>query len=112
FPIILIFVKSPYGTTLFWAIFTFAYQIPGLLYCRRRLLQKGTVARNKALGILTRRESEVALAICEGLKYEEIAEKLFVSLSAVKKHAYNIYRKLNISNNRELMRLIMEKEEN
>jgi DNA-binding NarL/FixJ family response regulator len=45
------------------------------------------------------------MKICQGLKYEDIARELFVSLSTVKKHAYNSYRKLGISNNRELMRL-------
>jgi len=40
------------------------------------------------------------------LKYEAIAGKLFISLSAVKKHAYNIYQKLGIHNNRELIMII------
>ena len=60
------------------------------------------------LSLLTRRENEVALAICNGYKYKEIAEYLFISLSAVKKHAYNIYRKLDISNSRELMFKFLE----
>ena len=61
----------------------------------------------KELPALTKRENEVAMAICNGLKYKEIAEKLFISLSAVKKHAFNIYRKLNINNNRELMGIFL-----
>jgi DNA-binding CsgD family transcriptional regulator len=59
------------------------------------------------LNLLTKRENEVAMEICSGLKYEEIANKLFISLSAVKKHTYNIYRKLGIKNNRELILLKM-----
>ena len=57
---------------------------------------------------LTAREREVALNLYEGLTYEQIAEKLFVSLSAIKKHAYNIYRKTGAKNNRQLMRMMSE----
>jgi len=59
------------------------------------------------LALLTKRENEVAAAICSGLKYSEIAEKLFISLSAVKFHANSIYRKLGIKNNRELLLTFM-----
>jgi DNA-binding NarL/FixJ family response regulator len=48
------------------------------------------------------------LNLYEGLTYEQIAEKLFVSLSAIKKHAYNIYRKTGAKNNRQLMRMMSE----
>ncbi|HAP56188.1 MAG TPA: hypothetical protein DCQ16_10025, partial [Spirochaetaceae bacterium] len=48
--------------------------------------------------------------LCMGLKYEEIAQQLFVSLATIKKHAYNIYRKLDISNARQLINLMRETE--
>jgi DNA-binding NarL/FixJ family response regulator len=48
------------------------------------------------------------MAICNGLKYEEIAENMHISLSTVKRHSFNLYRKLGINNNRELMQLFME----
>jgi DNA-binding CsgD family transcriptional regulator/uncharacterized membrane protein YwzB len=96
-------VGMPYLFSIYFALFTMAYQIPGLLYCKNRLRHS---QKNINLSQLTKREKEVAAEICNGLKYEEIANKLFVSLSAVKKHTYNIYRKLGIKNNRELMLLV------
>jgi len=102
------FFMKPYVSSLYWAVFTFAYQIPGLLYCKNRLFSSKKVPKKDSLSILSKREKEVSLAICEGYKYEEIAQKLFVSLSAIKKHSYNIYRKLGIKNNRELLHIYME----
>ncbi|HCC51886.1 MAG TPA: hypothetical protein DEQ30_07385 [Porphyromonadaceae bacterium] len=102
----------PYVSSLFWAVFTLTYQIPGLVYCKKRLFQKDALFQKSGMSVLTKRENEVALAICEGYKYEEIAQKLFISLSAVKKHSYNIYRKLSINNNRELIHLFMETKNN
>ena len=112
-PFLIFLSETPYVFSLFWAVFTLSYQIPGLLYCKARLqsqLPEKTVKTDKnGLSVLTKRENEVALAICEGYKYEEIAKRLFISLSAVKKHSYNIYRKLDIHNNRELIHAFMEK---
>jgi len=107
-PFSLFIFEAAYVSSLFWAAFTLAYQIPGLLYCKNRLLGKRTLFGKTGISSLTKRENEVALAICKGYKYEEVAQKLFISLSAVKKHSYHIYRKLGINNNRELMRLFME----
>ena len=42
------------------------------------------------------REYEVLLAMAEGLSNQEIADKLFVSLSTVKTHSANIFAKLAI----------------
>jgi DNA-binding CsgD family transcriptional regulator len=93
----------PHLFSVYFALFTMVYQIPGFLYCKNRLRR-----RQKSINLsqLTKREKEVVTEICSGLKYEEIADKLFISLSAVKKHTYNIYRKLEIKNNRELMLLV------
>jgi DNA-binding CsgD family transcriptional regulator len=96
-------VKIPYLISCYFAVFTIVYQIPGFLYCKIRLRRR---SKSINLSQLTKREKEVVTEICDGLKYEEIADKLFVSLSAVKKHTYNIYRKLGIKNNRELMLLV------
>jgi DNA-binding CsgD family transcriptional regulator len=92
-----------YAFSFYWAFFVVVYQVPSLVYCKNRLWQKRPAANG--LPGLTQRENEVVMKICQGLKYEDIAKELFVSLSTVKKHAYNSYRKLGISNNRELMRL-------
>jgi DNA-binding NarL/FixJ family response regulator len=64
----------------------------------REKRRRGRFAAAEAVGRLSVREREVAEKLCMGLKYEEIAQQLFVSLATIKKHAYNIYRKLDISN--------------
>jgi DNA-binding CsgD family transcriptional regulator len=100
-----------YVSSFYWAFFVMAYQVPSLVYCKNRLWRKRPAA--EGLPGLTKRENEVVMKMYQGLKYEDIAKELFVSLSTVKKHSYNIYRKLGISNNRELMRLVArEKGEN
>ncbi len=47
---------------------------------------------------LTDREMEVLHLIAEGLKYKEIAAKLFISLNTVRFHVKTIYGKLNVNN--------------
>ncbi|MDR0689525.1 MAG: helix-turn-helix transcriptional regulator [Spirochaetaceae bacterium] len=102
-PAYFLFWNIRYFLSLYFGIFLIVYHIPGLWYCKNRLSH---VNDNKSgLKLLTKRENEVAMEICNGLKYEDIANKLFISLSAVKKHTYNIYRKLGIKNNRELVLL-------
>ncbi|MDR0300708.1 MAG: helix-turn-helix transcriptional regulator [Treponema sp.] len=101
-----------YFSSLWWAAFTLSYQIPGLLYCKKRLFDNDVLFGKAEMASLSKRENEVALAICNGLKYEEIAQKMCVSLSTVKKHSFNLYRKLGINNNRELMQIFMESQKN
>jgi len=105
-----------YISSLFWAVFTLSYQAPGLVYCINRFFKKDALIDSAdilpmskvEISSLSKRENEVAMAICSGLTYAQIAEKLFISLSAVKKHAYTIYKKLGIKNNRELLHICME----
>ena len=47
---------------------------------------------------LTERELDVMLLMSEGLKYKEIAAKLFISLNTVRYHVKAIYGKLNVNN--------------
>lgn len=47
---------------------------------------------------LTDRELEVLHLMAEGLKYKEIAAKLFISLNTVRFHVKAIYSKLNVNN--------------
>ena len=51
---------------------------------------------------LTDREVDVLLCIWEGLTNNEIAEKLFVSLSTVKYHVSNLYTKLDVKNRNQI----------
>jgi LuxR family maltose regulon positive regulatory protein len=45
---------------------------------------------------LSEREREVLQLIAEGLSNREIAQELFLSISTVKVHTYNIYGKLGV----------------
>ena len=53
---------------------------------------------------LSEREIEVLLLISKGLKNDEIAEKLFLSVSTVKTHTRNIFTKLDVRNRIEAAR--------
>ena len=50
---------------------------------------------------LTVREVEVLEQLAKGLKYESIAQNLFLSTSTVRKHVENIYAKLQVHNKLE-----------
>ena len=47
---------------------------------------------------LSKREIEVLHLMAEGLKYKEIAARLFISLNTVRFHVKTIYSKLNVRN--------------
>ena len=51
--------------------------------------------------ILSYREQEILQMVADGMRNAEIAEKLFLSLSTVKNHLANVFRKLGVSNRRE-----------
>ncbi len=53
------------------------------------------------LVLLTDREFEIISLLHQRLSNQEIADKLFVSYSTVKRHTANIYHKLQVSNRRE-----------
>jgi LuxR family maltose regulon positive regulatory protein len=51
-----------------------------------------------AVEALTEREIEVLELVAEGLTNREVAQRLFLSVSTVKVHTYNIYSKLDVHN--------------
>lgn len=53
--------------------------------------------------LLSARELEVLPLLLEGMSREQIAQKLYISESTVKKHASSIYAKLNVSGKAELI---------
>lgn len=52
---------------------------------------------------LTNREQELVYLIITGNSNKDISDKLHISLSTVKNHIYNIYRKVNVKNRFELI---------
>lgn len=63
---------------------------------------------NNPLDVLSGREKEVLRRIVDGLKVKTIAEELFVSESAIKKHRSNIMRKLDIDTVADLVRIAIK----
>lgn len=60
--------------------------------------------------LLTRREYQILLLASEGLKNDEIAQRLHLSSATVKKHVQNGYKKLGISSRTQLVhRLHMQR---
>jgi two-component system response regulator NreC len=52
---------------------------------------------------ITKREKEIMELISQGLSNKEIAEKIFVSISTVDAHRYNILKKLEVKNTAEMI---------
>ena len=55
---------------------------------------------------LSQRESEIADLLVQGLRYREIADRLFISEWTVKNHVRNIYKKLSIDRRSKLIALL------
>ena len=58
--------------------------------------------------ILTNREIEIVKLVSEGLKNQEIAEKLFISIRTVDAHKNNIMRKLKLKSNVEIVKFAIK----
>jgi DNA-binding NarL/FixJ family response regulator len=63
----------------------------------RRVLESfKSPAVNDDIHLLTKRENEMLCLLVKGLRYKEIADKLFISTATVRTHIYNIYQKLHV----------------
>jgi len=62
----------------------------------------------KAPTVLSKRETEVACQIVQGLTTQEIADELSIAFNTVEVHRANIYRKLDINRVAELVRYALE----
>ena len=57
---------------------------------------------------LSKREKEVTLLICKGLKNKEISNRLYISRDTVSSHLKNIYRKCGVTNAVQLVNLLSQ----
>jgi DNA-binding CsgD family transcriptional regulator len=57
---------------------------------------------------ISERESEVAQLLMTGLRYDEIGEKLFISVKTVKTHVHRLYEKTETRNRMELANMLRE----
>jgi DNA-binding NarL/FixJ family response regulator len=61
--------------------------------------KKAEIAKaEKDLHDLSQREKEILEHLSRGMMYKEIAASLFISQETVRKHVYNIYEKLHVTN--------------
>jgi DNA-binding CsgD family transcriptional regulator len=99
---------------LFYAALSAAYgafTLPALGSRRRSDDSRGGRAPGPARAAeagLSQRELEVAGLLLSGLRYREIGERLYISLSTVKTHVERIYRKTGARNKIELGRKLGE----
>lgn len=56
------------------------------------------IADKEQLNKLTNREKEILELLSKGLMYKEIASQIGLSQETVRKHVYNIYEKLHVTN--------------
>jgi len=61
---------------------------------------------------VSKRETEIIREVCNGLSNQEIADKLFISLTTVKGHLYRVFSKTNIRSRSQLMSLVASFGEN
>ncbi len=66
-------------------------------------LAKPSDVKNEVDSLLSTREKEVLIEICNGLTNDEIAEKLFISAQTVKGHRSNLLSKTNCRNSASLV---------
>ncbi len=57
-----------------------------------------SLGSSHSLDVLTKKENAILEMLSTGLLYKEISEKLFITTDTVRKHVYNIYEKLHVTN--------------
>lgn len=77
--------------------------------CPKNVREKSLDEIYEEAGI-SQREREVITLLQENFTGNEIAEKLYISLSTVKTHTSNIYKKLSVKNRSELLKKIEQVE--
>lgn len=72
---------------------------------RARISGGSSATAEASLASLTRRELQIFSLLAEGKTVAQVAEEMFLSPKTVHAHRTNIFRKLGISNNSELVHL-------
>ena len=58
---------------------------------------------------LTKREKEILTELCEGYSIKTISKTLNISVTTLRVHVRSIYRKLEVNNQRQLMKKAKDK---
>jgi DNA-binding CsgD family transcriptional regulator len=99
------------------AVFSVLFLVIGILLSRKLFTRTLIVNQQKPVIInreqlisagISKREAEILLLIYEGLSNQQIADKLFVSESTIKKHISNIFQKLQVERRTEAIKKALE----
>ncbi|WP_395053682.1 response regulator [Flavobacterium sp.] len=67
----------------------------------RKVLSSFNISNNNVCELISKRELEVLELLSKGFLYKEIADKLNIAISTVKRHLNHIYAKLQVQNKTE-----------
>jgi len=76
----------------------------------KKFVQRTRIGLQGENPILTPRETEVVKLVAEGLKNQQIADKLFISVRTVDAHKNNIMKKLNLKSNIDIVKFAIKYE--
>ncbi len=76
----------------------------------RKFVQRTRVGLQGKNPVLTPRETEIVKLVAEGLKNQQIADKLFISVRTVDAHKNNIMKKLNLKSNIDIVKFAIKYE--
>jgi two-component system response regulator NreC len=62
------------------------------------------LGQDQVSNLISKREKEIIIFICDGLSSKEISSKCFISISTVETHRTNVYKKLKVNNSVQLIR--------
>jgi DNA-binding NarL/FixJ family response regulator len=78
----------------------------------RKLVQRFQQKENKhaaALIVVTPREKQILELLSQGFFYKEVADTLGISINTLKRHIYNMYKKLQVDNKTEAINKVFGK---
>ncbi|MBS1774794.1 MAG: response regulator transcription factor [Bacteroidetes bacterium] len=74
----------------------------------RKVVQSFQKTTKKTTLHLTTRESEILYSLVDGMSYKKLAEKYFISVSTVRTHIRNIYKKLEVNSKAEAVARLLK----
>jgi len=105
------------GKDAWIAGFSLLFLLIGIILSRKLFVRTKVISKPNSTIInpsglakagLSKREAEILILINEGLSNQQIADKLFISESTVKKHISNIFQKLGVERRTEAIRKACE----
>lgn len=76
----------------------------------KKFVQRTRIGLHGENPILTPRETEIVKLVAEGLKNQQIADKLYISVRTVDAHKNNIMNKLNLKSNIDIVKFAIKYE--